>query len=160
MKKYDTAVKILIVICVILTAALIYLFSAQNGTESANSSDRLIAFLAGIFARGSDTDVYIIKYTYIFRKMAHFTEFAILSSEIFSAVQLLPKKQIKLLWSFLPAVLMSALYACADEYHQLFIPGRSSSPKDILIDTAGAVFGALATALIFYLVRKNADHKK
>jgi VanZ family protein len=39
------------------------------------------------------------------------------------------------------------LYAASDEFHQLFVPGRSGEVKDVLIDSAGAVTGAL----LFYL---------
>jgi len=40
------------------------------------------------------------------------------------------------------AVLFSGLYAASDEFHQYFVPGRSSSPYDVMIDTVGATFGA------------------
>lgn len=40
------------------------------------------------------------------------------------------------------AVLLAALYAVSDELHQAFTPGRSSSPVDVGIDTAGALAGA------------------
>lgn len=30
------------------------------------------------------------------------------------------------------------LYACTDEYHQLFVPGRSGQLRDVMIDAVGA----------------------
>ena len=36
------------------------------------------------------------------------------------------------------AFLLTVLYAVSDEYHQTFVPGRSGSPVDVLIDAAGA----------------------
>ena len=35
------------------------------------------------------------------------------------------------------AILFVFLYACTDEFHQLFIEGRSGRFRDVLIDTAG-----------------------
>lgn len=34
-----------------------------------------------------------------------------------------------------------ALYACTDEFHQLFVPGRAGRLFDVGVDTAGACFG-------------------
>jgi len=36
------------------------------------------------------------------------------------------------------AVLYTALYGLADEFHQIFVPGRSPSVFDLLADTLGA----------------------
>ncbi len=41
------------------------------------------------------------------------------------------------------AVLLSGLYGLFDEYHQLFTPLRSGKISDVVIDLAGATFGAL-----------------
>ena len=44
---------------------------------------------------------------------------------------------------FLPdaflALLGTALIACADEFHQSFLPNRTSTPWDVLIDCSGAI---------------------
>ena len=45
------------------------------------------------------------------------------------------------------SILFSFLYACTDELHQIFVPGRSAQFRDILIDTLGASFGATITYL-------------
>lgn len=52
------------------------------------------------------------------------------------------------------SVLLSFLYACTDEIHQIFVPGRSAQFRDVLIDTLGASFGALITYLIIKLFTK------
>jgi VanZ family protein len=49
---------------------------------------------------------------------------------------------------WLTAILFSGLYALTDEFHQLFTPGRSSSPVDVLIDTIGAALGATVWTII------------
>lgn len=44
------------------------------------------------------------------------------------------------------AVLLAALYAVTDEFHQGFTPGRSPSTEDVAIDTLGATIGLLVWA--------------
>ena len=41
------------------------------------------------------------------------------------------------------AILASTLYACTDELHQLFVPGRTGQIFDVFVDTLGATFGCL-----------------
>lgn len=42
------------------------------------------------------------------------------------------------------AILISTLYGVSDEYHQLFVPGRSFDVFDMLADLIGSVVGASA----------------
>lgn len=44
----------------------------------------------------------------------------------------------------LGAILISSLYGVSDEYHQLFVPGRSFDVLDIAADAIGSVIGASA----------------
>ena len=52
------------------------------------------------------------------------------------------------------SIFLSFLYACTDELHQIFVPGRSAQFRDILIDTLGASFGITITHLIINLFAK------
>ena len=49
---------------------------------------------------------------------------------------------------------ISALYAATDEFHQLFIPDRTSSVFDVLIDSSGALTGIILTFLVIRLAKK------
>ena len=42
-------------------------------------------------------------------------------------------------WSLL-AVVNAAIVASLDEFHQSFVPSRTASPRDVAIDTLGALF--------------------
>ena len=44
----------------------------------------------------------------------------------------------------LAAVVISSLYGVSDEYHQLFVPGRTFEVLDMIADTIGSVVGASA----------------
>lgn len=41
-------------------------------------------------------------------------------------------------------------YACSDEFHQLFVPGRSGEFRDVCIDLLGSCIGLL----LFFLLKK------
>jgi len=44
----------------------------------------------------------------------------------------------------LAAVVISSLYGVSDEYHQLFVPGRSFDILDMIADIIGSIVGASA----------------
>jgi VanZ family protein len=44
----------------------------------------------------------------------------------------------------LAAVVISSLYGVSDEYHQLFVPGRSFDILDMVADIIGSIVGASA----------------
>ena len=75
---------------------------------------------------------------HVLRKMAHFAEFACLGA-------LLRRLFYLLRFPHIPGValplLCGALAACVDEWIQLFVPGRCSSPLDVALDTSGVLAG-------------------
>lgn len=76
--------------------------------------------------------------------IAHFGEYFVLASLLtvaFWGGRLKP-------WQvMLVALMLASAYAATDEFHQYFIPGRFSDPMDWVTDTAGALFGVIATSL-------------
>jgi len=53
------------------------------------------------------------------------------------------------------AILSTAIVASCDEYHQTFIPSRSGTPLDVLLDTAGACMICLVVWLICWSRRQS-----
>ena len=51
------------------------------------------------------------------------------------------------------ALLMVMLYAASDEFHQSFVPNRTSQVSDVFIDTAGGAAGLLALWLFWPLAK-------
>ena len=85
---------------------------------------------------------------FLLRKGAHLTEYAILGMLLFRAIRATagPLRPWALRWA-LGAIVIAALVASLDEWHQTFIPSRTGSPYDVALDTAGATLGAAAFAL-------------
>ena len=81
---------------------------------------------------------------HVVRKGAHFCEYALLASTI--AFHLLVWKR-KRKWVLIISILISALYAATDEFHQTLIQGRGGRLADVLLDTAGAATGMLFLSL-------------
>lgn len=85
---------------------------------------------------------------FIVRKSAHVILFCLLSVLCFIVIYEI-KKSVKI--STLVSFSITFIYACIDEIHQLFIPGRGSQIKDVLIDSIGAIIGLIVINLIFML---------
>ncbi len=74
-------------------------------------------------------------------KVAHLVLYAGLAW--FTARAAAPGRRLPVLWT----VAAVAAFGAADEWHQQFIPGRSTSAADWTADAAGGVLGALAASV-------------
>lgn len=76
----------------------------------------------------------------IVRKLGHLTEYAILAALFWRALR---GAHWRSKMSFLFAVAWSAcaIFAATDEFHQSFVPSRTASAKDVMIDACGALIG-------------------
>ena len=71
------------------------------------------------------------------RKLAHITEFAILFTLVRWALATTVESRREQVVRTISSFSLAFLYACSDEYHQSFVPGRSSSFGDVAIDSIG-----------------------
>jgi VanZ family protein len=74
----------------------------------------------------------------VLRKLAHVTEYAVLALLVFRA---LAQPERSVLATALGALVLCAVYASLDEFHQSFVPSRGASPVDVVLDTFGAALG-------------------
>lgn len=119
----------------------IFIMSHTNGNDSSNQSN----FIAEIILKFIDIDVETL--TFLIRKAAHMSEYAILLLLIYYGLS----NTITYKYNLLTSLATTFIYACSDEFHQLFIPGRSGQFKDVLIDTSGG----LVMLLIIYLWQRK-----
>jgi len=77
----------------------------------------------------------------VIRKCAHFTVYGILSGLFFRAFRGTrpTARRWQINWAAF-ALGISLLVASADEFHQVFTPGRTGTWKDIFLDMIGAMF--------------------
>src|SRR5207253_11387164 len=81
--------------------------------------------------------------------LGHLTEYAVLAMLLWRALRSSTRWQIKMsilrLRSgqvlFLTLLLACGLFAASDEFHQSFVPSRTASPNDVMIDICGTLIG-------------------
>ena len=130
-----------------LIAWLGFISFASSGSFSAGNTSRIIGpLILWVFPNTTPETLAIIHFST--RKIAHFTEYAILGFLAARAFRTSPREPIRSRW-FLICVTLIVVYALVDEYHQSFVPSRTASLVDSLIDIAGGL-----TALI--IIRKRA----
>ena len=161
--KKDLIIKIILWIIVIAVAVFIFCFSAQDATESNETSGGFLRMVFGIFpgfhglSEAAQAKM-IEDFMTVARKCAHFCIYAMLGFWLqFLARQYTAK------FVVLISTAAAFIYAITDELHQYFVPGRSCQLKDVCIDTAGALFGALISLLlvvIWQFLRKTLAKKK
>lgn len=144
--------KVIKIILVILWMMMIFLLSNEEAVKSSKKSDGLIIRSVELFT-GKSLSVQekekVLKYlVFPVRKCAHLSLYLILGILIIS---LLHEYMVINIRVVILSLLISFLYACSDEIHQLFVPGRSGEVRDVLIDTLGACLGVS----FYYLVYKK-----
>lgn len=161
MTKIEKRLSIIFTVLALLWCCLIYWYSSRVANLSDYDSSSVFDLFLKLFYpkyRGfSDVEKLMFqdKYIYLFRKFAHFTEYAVLGFFIYPALSFLKPKAMQIVWSFIYCL----LFAMSDEYHQLFVAGREGKITDVAIDFVGAAFGICAILLIFYIVNKIAQKK-
>jgi len=131
---------------VILCMAAIFCFSSQNGEQSTGTSD----FIINIIQRYR-IGRWILQGINI-RKLAHFSIYFVLGILVFRALLLYAYGMIRRGGFSLTICL---IYACTDEFHQIFMEGRTASVIDIGIDTAGALLGIVLAICCYRYIFKN-----
>lgn len=113
----------------------IFYMSHQSGEKSSEQS-QFVLYIFNLI--GLNLDSYLGDLaTFIIRKGAHFTEYFILFILAYNVVSLYVDNKKARIYS----ILIVFLYACSDEFHQSFIPGRAAAFKDVMIDTSGGLLG-------------------
>jgi VanZ family protein len=135
-------------VSVLIWAVVIFILSTDS-FSSVHTTVIVASPLLNFFPALSIADVETIEL--LIRKLAHWSEYFILSMLLARTLKarssdFVTKQQ--MMW----AVVLVAIYAVSDEFHQSFVPSRTASAVDVLIDTSGAV-GAI---LFSYLYNQRA----
>ena len=130
-----------------LVAWLVFISYVSSDSFNAGNTSRIIGPLVlWLFPNTTPETLTVVHL--ITRKIAHFTEYAILAYLAARAFRTSPRPALASRW-FIAALALVVAYALLDEYHQSFVPSRTGSVYDSFIDMAGGL-----TALLL-LLRHN-----
>lgn len=152
--------KNIFLILIVTWMAFIFSMSSQNSEVSSNTSGgaiRIILSAVPQFNEQSEEaqEEIVEELQFITRKSAHFIAYMILG--ILATSLTLKINKINKKPQF--ALLICVLYAISDEIHQLFVPGRSSQFRDVLIDSAGSCVGIGVVLLVVKLLHMRQNKK-
>lgn len=101
----------------------------------------LLPLLAAMFPHASPEE--LRAWHVLIRKVAHFTEYLVLSVLLYHALRTGRRWQLR---AALAALAVAAAYSALDELHQTFVMGRTGAASDSLVDITGATAGQLLIA--------------
>ncbi len=140
----------------VLFISFIFFHSTMTGNTSSSESSSVLVIIQNIL------DALCIPITLselLIRKLAHFSEFAVLgvlTSITFYVYDRNFKKYIKRLLQMFFICLATAVI---DETIQLYVPGRCGQIPDVLIDFAGAFTGVMLISVILMIIYKKHKNK-
>ena len=179
--KIHIIIRIIAAILAVLWMIRIFDFSSEDadvsGSVSRSMSYNLIEKISRHLDLGWDEDKIeavagpVEKYL---RKAAHMYEYAVMSIlwcialDAWKYVGVPPhhqspdsgdrgKRSEKIKRFIRPGIvlLICLIYAVSDEFHQIFVDGRSGEIRDVCLDFGGALIGMLFGALIVFLYRRR-----
>ncbi len=118
-----------------------------------NTGSLLVTVLGWLGIKASATKLVLLHY--VIRKAAHFTAYGVLSALFFRAFRgPLRRTDWRIAWA-LAALAVCLVTASADEFHQLYTPGRGGSIHDVALDMAGATFAQLVIMVVYLGKRRG-----
>ena len=134
--------KIISIILVVIWMGIIFCFSNQNADDSSKISDGFITTIINFFVDDDlsidEKELLLEKCSFYVRKFAHFTLYFVLGILVLNLLY-----QYNLKNKLLIGIVICIIYSCSDEFHQLFIQGRSGELRDVFIDSIGSLSGIL-----------------
>ncbi len=154
---------VLLGVLIILNMVMIFSFSAEDVSESGNRSEGVTQTIVSVVVddynqlSAEEQKVKVDEYHPFIRKLAHFSEFALLGFLCGSFLFSLGKGKYWLCW-ICPAALC-LLTAILDETYQIFT-GRGPAVTDVLIDFGGSLAGLCLIYVIMYVAKKIMTARK
>jgi VanZ family protein len=147
---------------VVLWAGLIFWFSTAS--FGASSTSRVIEPIPTWIMPSISPDQ-LTSIHFSIRKLGHLSEYFIFAVLLSRALV----REFESLSGWRGVVitfLLVSLYAVSDEWHQSFVPGRTASSADVMLDSAGGFCGVMSFTAIrrgrkkLDNIRTNRDHSR
>jgi VanZ family protein len=132
-------------------AIIIALFSTHWFTET-NTSRVIIPILRFLFPHARYH--FLLRAEHVIRKGAHVFEYFVFSLLLLRTIRG-ERPGWRLTWG-IAAILIVFGYACTDELHQYFVPGRGAAFSDVMLDTSAGVLAQVVASLWYRLRGKAA----
>ena len=162
--KKKITVSVVAAILLVLLYLLIFAFSGQDGEESGSLSSmisekcaELLNAISGKHWTQNVIDSMAAYFEHPIRKLAHFSEYACMGVLLYGVWRPWKERNRKL---YLLIVLWVFVSAGADEFHQLFVPGRYGCFADVVLDICGGAFGLLVCVCVEKIVRRRKQKRK
>ena len=91
------------------------------------------------------------------RKLGHIFEYALLAIFLWRALRSGANLRVKISILVIVVWFVCAIFAATDEFHQSFIPSRTASPNDVVIDIFGAVIGLTICMGFALRINRNSE---
>lgn len=149
--------RIIWILPVLIWMSVIFWFSEKPADQSSQMSmsvGRIVGEICvrdfGKLPEGEQME-FAERIDHFVRKSAHFTEYTILGILLANTYAAFGMRRWK--W-FLCSSGSGILYAASDEFHQLFVPGRSGQVSDVLLDGCGVLAGIALILIYRQLIRR------
>ena len=138
-----------------LAAWACFVLFASSASFSASNTSRIIRpVLLWLFPDISEDSLDYVHF--LVRKTAHFSEYALLALLAARAFRTSRKEGLRRLW-WPAAFALVACVALTDEFHQSFLPSRTGTIYDSLLDMTGGAFALACAALWLRLRGRKSD---
>jgi VanZ family protein len=121
-----------------LVAWAVLIFIGSSNLLSAEHTSIVLPIIKWLFPSASPK--FLSTAHFLIRKAGHLTEYAIFASLAARAFRNSGNQFLRRNWFWL-SLLLAIGYSLSDEFHQSFVPSRTSSIYDCMIDTVGALIG-------------------
>jgi VanZ family protein len=117
------------------------IFAGSTDLMSAEHTSRIIVSLFRWFVP-TISPLTLIRVEFFLRKAAHVLEYAVLAVLLYRAFVHTVFQSRRALSAGI-VLLSCAAYAASDEFHQSFVPSRTATLRDVMIDLCGATIAVL-----------------
>lgn len=126
----------------LLWMVVIFVLSHQSASISSGQSG---VFVEQLHYIAPSIDQQLL--TFLVRKGAHIFAYFVLGILMFNALWRVDLSKFRFNRPAMLSIIVCALYATSDEFHQLFISGRSGEIRDIIIDSCAATVGVFIISI-------------
>ena len=155
----------ILIVLLLMMFGTIFNFSNQNGEKSGSLSREVTEEVTKNInsiqkLEKSEKERVLGKIEHYIRKLAHFSLYLVVGILTMSLICTFDLKNVRRIFISLG---IGAFYAMSDEFHQMFIPDRTASIFDVLIDSCGVLAGILVifgVVKIFNMIRNYVINAK